>query len=418
MLRPLLLVALLLVAAGCLQQPGAEPTPTPPTITHAVTPTPPSPTPGDTNIDDADALVAANARFAMDAFQVLSAAASGENLVVSPYSISTALEMVYGGADGTTRADIAEALRLGSAEPTLDAQARALLLNLTTTDPNVTLRIGDSLWIDQGFASEINLSFPARVQHSYQAEAFFTDFADPQTVDDVNAWASNKTEGKIPKVIDAIADDEVMLLLNAVYFKGAWTERFNTTCTHDAPFTRDDGQQVTVSMMCGAKGHTYAQDASRTIVRMPYGDGRFAMYAILPQNGTKLDAFVASWDGDLTGVTGSPAILQMPRLKLATKTLDLEPSLTDLGMGLAFSDQADFTRIAQNLYLSRVIHDAILEVDEEGTVAAAVTTIGVGVTSYTPPLNVTLDRPFLLVIKDDASGTLLFTAKVHDPSVA
>lgn len=423
MMRALAVVAVLLLA-GCLQadtEPGptddrATPTARSPTGT---TPTPPPRTPAP-DASEAGDLVDANTRFAIDLFRALSQERPGENLVVSPYSISTALQMLLGGANGTTHRAMAGALRLGDALDTLDPSAAALLANLTTSDPNVTLRIGNSLWVDRAFGPEVDPAFPARIEESYQGELHTRDFADPETVGDINAWASDKTEGKIDKVLDRISPSEILFLMNAVYFKGSWRSEFNESCTHDAPFHTDAGAQVVVDMMCGApeRSHAYTDSPERAIARLPYGDGRFAMYLVLPPEGTPLDAFVGTWDGVVaSGSYSTNVVVEMPRLRLTTSQLDLEPALTRMGMGEAFTDRADLSRIAPGLAVSRVTHDAVMEVDEKGTVAAAVTVVGVEVTSLPPPPeHLVFDRPFLVVIHDDDTGSILFLAKVNEPA--
>lgn len=395
----------LLLTAGCLT-PGDEP----PAPTTPSSPTTPPPTG-----DPAD-LAAANKAFALDAFRAL--AEPGQNLFLSPYSISTALQMVYGGARGATRDAMREALRLGASDATLDADAAALLAALAEDDPNATLEIGNSLWIDRDFAPEANPAFAQRARDAFDADLFERDFAAPGTPGEMNAWASDRTHGKVPKVVERLDPDEVMILMNAVYFKGAWTKAFNASCTQDARFTRSDGSTVTVPMMCGGEGHAYDRDEARTLVRLPYGDGRMAMYVVLPEGGATVDHLLATWDGDVSRATNPKVILEMPRFKLATTSLDLQPALTDLGMGIAFTDRADFTGIAPNLLLTRATHDAVLEVDEQGTVAAAVTTIGVGTTSIDPnaPVRIRVDRPFLLAIHDGETDTFLFLGKVEDPT--
>lgn len=435
----LVLVAALLLAPGCLSDDDAAdggPTPSttaPPTgttpgtaPTPAATPTPTNPAGGGSG---ATTLLASHERFAIDLLRILNDETPGENLVVSPYSIATALQMMVGGADGSTRPAMRDALRLGSVDATMDEEARDLLTQLTTSVPNVTLRIGNSLWIDQAFAPNVNDSFSKRIGSFYEGESRVEDFRDPATVDAVNEWASEATDGAIPKVLDELAEDEVMILLNAVLFEGAWTQRFSPECTYDGEFHKEDGTTETVDMMClPASGsmvgrREMAEDERGITIRLPYGErfGPFAMYVMLPTNGTDLDAFTASWNGSVPASERMrpDAELHMPRVAIRTSSLDLEPALTGMGMGVAFTDQANFDRIARNLYISRVIHDALLEVDENGTRAAAVTTVVSGVTSMPPPPTVVvLDRPFLVAIRDDDTGALLFVAKVHEPGGA
>ncbi|HEX2023030.1 MAG TPA: serpin family protein, partial [Candidatus Thermoplasmatota archaeon] len=368
-------------------------------------------------------LAEANARFALRLARALAEEDPDANLLASPFSVSAALAMAYEAATNETRVAMARALGVETmTDEAFSASWRALHANLSDRR-NVTLDVANAFWLDDAFAPRVKPGFAQRLAEYHRSEAIGADFRDPATVDRVNAWASEKTRGKIPEILDEIEPDEIAFLMNAVYFNGSWAREFNATCTRDAPFTRADGSTVTVRMMCGApeKTHTYAKAPNATVVRAPYADDRLAMYAILPDAGATPDGLLAAWSGAtladaLDAARRDPAILEMPRLDLKTR-YDLRQALSALGMGIAFTDAASFERMAEGLYLSRVTHDALLVVDERGTVAAAVTNVGVGVTSAPPPpLRVVVDRPYLLAIRDDATGAILFLGKVVDPT--
>lgn len=410
---PLLFAIVLL--AGCLNV-GGPPAPSTTTTPPATSTTPLPPGPANAT------LVEANTRFAVALVQELRREDPDGNLVVSPFSVSTALAMLYAGANGTTRAAMAASLGFDPKDDeAFHASYRDLLGNVTRENANRTLAIGDSLWIDQAYGPHVDPAFVRTVQSMYAGELGVRDFRSPDAARDINAWASNATRGKIPKVLDAVDPSEVLFLLNAVYFNGTWVAPFNATCTHKADFARADGSRVQVDMMCGAQKEAfrYANDADGTVVLLPYRGFDTAMYVVLPPAGQSLDAFVAGLDGAalarrLDAANERDVELQMPKLALKTH-VELHDALDRLGMGVLFAGP-DLSGIGPGLAVSRVLHDAVLEVDERGTVAAAVTTIGVVTSLPPPPLKLTVDRPYMLVLRDLPTGSVLFVALVADPT--
>lgn len=399
--------------SGCMTGgPTSTTGPTPSTTTSATTAT-------TGTFEGNPDLVAANTQFAVDLFRVVSLAEKGRNVFISPFSVSTALAMAYEGANGTTRRAMGETLGFSDAED-FGAEYGMLLASVTSPRAEVALEVGNSMWIDEAFEPFVRPEYRKDVVRDFDAEAQVLDFKDPAAPDAINAWASAETHGKVPKVLDSIAPDEVMFLVNAVYFKGDWAAPFNKTCTHKAPFARTDGSIVQADMMCGADmaNVTHHIGADFSAARLPYAGHDVAMYVLLPPPGTTLAVFASRFDGPsldaaLDKVESRGADVRIPRFTLKTH-LELESVLARLGMGVAFSDKADFSRIAGNLYLSRVLHDAVVEVDEEGTVAAAVTTVGVGIVSLPPRIDA--DRPFIVVIRDEATRSVLFMGAVEDPT--
>lgn len=348
-------------------------------------------------------LVDANTAFATQVLAALRAAHPADNVFVSPLSISVALAMALDGANGATRDAMASTLGVNASDPVaLNSAYRALLAKLATNQGNVTLSIANSLWLDDAFAPHVQPGFKKDIVEAFASEGFEKDFADPATIDAINQWASDKTRGKIPTVLSEFSDGEVMVLMNAVYFQGEWTDAFVETCTRSANFTRADGERVRVTMMCGAKAEAWSSGGATTL-RLPYVGDRIAMYVALDGEASfdRTDSFTAN--------------VELPRFDLKTHE-DLVPTLEKLGMGIAFTNDADFGRIAPGVLLQRVMHDAVLQVNETGTVAAAVTTVTYGLNARVQTPTITIDRPFHVVIRDDETRSILFEGFVVDPT--
>jgi len=350
----------------------------------------------------------------------------GPNVFLSPLSASMALGMVLNGADGETF----EAMRAtlgwaGMSQDEINQAYRDLLALLVDLDPATRLLTANSTWAREGvpFLPE----FFEAVKEWFDAEARELDFADPASLDAINAWAAEKTDGRIPKVLDEIDPDHILFLLNAVYFKGDWTNRFDRDETGPAPFTLSDGQEVEVERMNASipAGFRWLSGGVR-VGELPYGGQAFVMNLVLPPEDGSLDDLLAGLDGATwaewtSGFPEDYADAQeiqvgLPRLEL-TWSRELNDVLSAMGMGIAFQPQAaDFSRLIPpppNVYLDFVKQDTFLRVDEEGTEAAAVTTVGMMPTSAPPSL--ILDRPFLLVIRERLSGTILFMGAIGDP---
>jgi serine protease inhibitor len=350
------------------------------------------------------------------------------NVFLSPLSASMALGMILNGADGETF----EAMRstLGWEDMTQDQinQAyRDLMELLLDLDPSVELLVANSTWAREGlpFLPE----FFQAVQEWFDAEARELDFEDPAAVDAINAWAEEKTNGRIPEVLEQIEPHQILFLLNAVYFKGDWTSQFDRGETGPADFTLADGSQVQVQRMNGKLPVGVRQlPGGGQVGELPYGGQAFVMNVVLPPPDGSLEDLLADLDAATWAewTVGFPQDyadareiqVGLPRLEL-TYSKELNDVLSDMGMGIAFEPhEADFSRLIelsppQNAYLDFVKQDTFLRVDEEGTEAAAVTTVGVGIVSMPPSLIV--DRPYLLVIRERLSGSILFMGAIGDP---
>ncbi|HEU4629348.1 MAG TPA: serpin family protein [Gemmatimonadaceae bacterium] len=366
--------------------------------------------------------VAVGNDFSVALFREVNARKAGENVFISPFSAAAALGMALNGANGATFDAMRTTLGFEALElQAIDEAYHGLTTLLLSLDPSVTLGIANAIFHDQHLVAEP--AFLAASRDYFDAEVQGLDFADaPASLATINHWASEKTQGRIPKVLDELDDDEMMFLLNALYFKGAWRSRFDPARTQPAPFRLDGGGEIEVPMM--ARSQTamrlgYVDGAQ--VLELPYGNGAFAMTVVLPPEGTPVDAFVATltpaaWDALLAGLHDTEGDVWLPRFKLSYHD-EWTDVLTAMGMGVAFDpNAADFSRLSSTdrLYLTRVLQDAVVEVNEEGTEAAAVTTVGVGLTSAPPGFRA--DRPFVFAIRERLSGTILFVGKVVRPS--
>ncbi len=372
--------------------------------------------------DGERAAIASSNRFAFDLFKSINTRFGDNNLFISPLSASFALGMTMNGASGETFEGMRTALRIEETNPSrINAAYRDLVALLLDLDSSVDMRIGNAIWYRQGFP--FHQAFFDTVSHYFNARVAGLDFGNVGTVDRINAWVDTATAGKIPKVIDNITTDLVMLLMNAIYFKGSWRSQFDPAQTHDAPFTLDGGGTHQSRMMHLSDVVAISTAENVVAVDLPYGRAAFTMTAILPPSGTDVDAFVATldeakWEAILDGLRHGRADVYLPKFQMKWKDR-LNADLIGMGMGRAFCEGcADFTRMSPaDLFISFVQQNTFVNVNEEGTEAAAVTTVGIETTSAGPPPVVRFDRPFVFVIRERLSGTILFMGKVAVPTV-
>jgi serine protease inhibitor len=370
----------------------------------------------------ADALAAANLDFAFRLRTAVSGSAAPTNLLLSPLSVSIALAMVFNGAHGATRQAMAAAMDLRAMTTVaLNSANATLLAGLAARDPNVDLEIADSLWQRQDLT--LLPAFVAAVGKAYGATPTRLNFASPQAPATINAWVNQHTHGLIPRIVKQIPPEMVLYLVNALYFKGPWSTPFDPHATKPGSFTLQDGSTAQVPMMAHTGYYSYTKQSGYEAIRLPYASGQFSMYIFLPAASTTLAAFLSgltasSWAATLKGLTGQHGSIAMPRFSV-NYTTSLNAALQSLGMGVAFDpNKADFSNMAkgQKLFISDVRHATVMQVDEKGTKAAAVTSIGVGATAVMrDTFSMTVNRPFFCAIRDETSGTLLFLGTVVDP---
>jgi serpin B len=372
-------------------------------------------------------IVAANTNFGIRLLKEMRREQGAGNIFISPLSVSIALAMTYNGANSSTREAMGRVLGLDEmSDDAVNVGYQQLIESLLSVDKDVSLSIGDSVWVRSTLAPAVNTDFTDTLSRYYRSSIYSRPF-DSSTVEEVNSWVSRETNGKISKLLDNIGPDNVMFLINALYFKGAWVNEFDAALTQQADFTVLDGSTVKVDMMRRDGGYSYFGDDVVQIARLPYGRDKIAMYVFLPAEDSSLESFAAGLTGDsldtyLGKLSNTELELQLPKLRLEYGKVDLRDALTILGMGVAFdSETADFGRIAdvrpERLYLAFVDHKAVIEVNEKGTEAAAATNAGMSLTSVPARTTFSVNRPYMFFIRDDRSGSILFSGSVTDPTV-
>lgn len=335
---------------------------------------------------------------------------------VSPLSLHIALGMLLNGADTQTKEEIQKTLRVSSDIATTNGIYKDLIDNLPLSDPKVKNTIANSVWYRNTF--KVEPSYLDNLKNYFNAAAYGENFDDLATVGKINKWASDNTNGKIPKVIDQINSDQVLFLMNALYFKGDWKTQFKAEDTRDADFTGTKGVK-SVKMMNMTSNMKYAKRGNYKAIELPYGDGNYVMTVLLPDKST--DETLASlstseWQQLNAALSEQKVIVGLPKFTLEYEA-DLKKVLTDMGINAAFTNNADLSKIASpagKLKVGMVKQNTYVGIDEKGTEAAAVTTIGVVVTSVPVYPEVVCNRPFLFVISEKQSNTILFTGKISN----
>jgi serpin B len=369
-------------------------------------------------------LIDASNQFGFALLRELREDKEAENLLLSPASITLALAMTFNGAAAETESAMAKAMSLqGMDKGTLNQAVLDLRQSLQNIDPKVELTIANSLWARQGVT--FKSSFLDVNRRYFGAQVSVLDFADPEAPQAMNRWVDSNTRGKIKKMVDNISPRTVMFLLNAIYFHGKWQKPFDKALTQEKPFHLANGEQKPVPMMAQVGRFAYLKGENFQMVSLPYGAGRISMVIALPDEGTTLSEWLTAldakqWKEWTSRLVLSDGELQLPRFKMDDDKV-LNDALKAMGMDVAFTpDRADFThmRDERDLFLEKVHHKAVVDVNEEGTEAAAVTSVQVGVTSVQqprPPFKMVVDRPFFFAIRDTRTGIVLFMGAVYEP---
>ena len=373
--------------------------------------------------EDLDTLVAGNTDFSLALYRALTGEA--ENLFYSPLSMSLALAMTYGGARGETATAMAEAMRFTLPSERLHPAFNALDLSLGNRggDPEeFELHIANATWGQQNY--EFLESYLELLAVNYGAAMRLLDFvsAPDESRQLINRWVEDQTNDRIQDLLPpmSITPMTVLVLTNAIYFNAEWRTQFPPENTSDGPFTRLDGTAVDVPMMRETMTVPYASGDGYQAIELPYLMDDFSMLILLPDAG-RYEAFeddltTEQLSGIIDGLSSEQMALTMPKFSF-TSEFSLNDALTALGMGIAFTGDADLSGMdgTRNLFISSVVHKAFVAVDEEGTEAAAATGVVVGRTSM-PTLEIRVDRPFIFAIRDRVTGSLLFMGRVLDPS--
>lgn len=368
-------------------------------------------------------LSASHNRFGFKLLKQIQEEEGNGNIVVSPSSVALALSMVYNGADEETKEAMAETLGIQGIDVNdVNRQSAALMSDLSNPDPKVEIAIANSIWGKEGLT--FNPNFLQANEQYYQAEIDYLDFSKPNAVNIINSWVNENTRGKIPTVLSPPLDPlAVMYLINAIYFNGTWTAEFDKELTQDRQFTFEDGSQKMHSMMEQYReDFMYFENDLFQAVDLPYGENkRLKMSVFLPKR--SLAEFAGqlnfdNWDLWMAEFRETEGTVILPRFKIEyEKTLN--GSLSSLGMEVVFNpSRANFTKIAPAIFISEVIHKTFIEVNEEGTEAAAVTAITMSegsVASDKKVFYMEINKPFFFAIHDDQTGEILFMGFVQEP---
>jgi len=357
---------------------------------------------------------------AFDLLRRLSDSAHGDNVVISPLSISALLAMLLEGSGGETAEAIAGVLHLDLQDED-NSGFGDLLRYLSHSVEDVELNVANAIWTTTGYP--LTDEFTKTMKDSFEAQVAEADLGSTEAAETIDSWVADKTNNRIEKMSDALGLPDpaaVAVLLNAVYFKGTWTNQFDPNRTQPGTFTLPDSTEVEVPMMSQQAEFETAQGSRFILVRLPYGTNeRFVMDILLPDADYTINDFVADLNPDMRAqaiddLSKGMIYLQLPKFELEYKaTAELDAVLQDLGMAIAYSPESDFTPMSpRDPWLSRVAHKTYIRVDEEGSEAAGVTG-GVMLESAPAPLEV--NRPFVLTIADTETNTILFMGVVTDP---
>ncbi len=368
-------------------------------------------------------LAAANTGFAFDLLKQITDAKPDANVFISPFSVSTVLQMVANGAAGDTRAEMQQVLKTAGLPPEALGPACQDLNRSLQAQTNVTLNLANAIWFQEGI--RLKPGFVATNSRFFRAELAPVDFKKPESAKTINDWADDSTHGKIKEVVRWPFDPLTRLILaNAIYFKGKWDRPFDKGATKSHAFHLSSGAEKQTPMMWQRGHFNYLEGDGFQAVRLPYAGGRLQMYLFLPGTDSRPAKLLAGLDSDkwrdkiLPGFSDREGTLALPRFRLEYDVL-LNEALKALGIRHAFED-ADFSAMAyERLFVSQVKQKSFVEVNEEGTEAAAVTTVAVRASAIMRPIKpfeMIVDRPFFFVIGDSQTQSVLFMGLMYDPA--
>ncbi len=363
-----------------------------------------------------------NNDFGFSLFNAVNNNSKGENIFISPFSISAALAMTLNGARDETNVEMTETLKYsGWNKDSLNTAFRDLLQLLPELDKKVKINNANSIWYRTGF--EVLPDFLSVNKNYFNAEVRDKDFSNPNSVIEINKWIEDKTEGKIIDVLKTLDHQTVMLLINAIYFKAQWKNEFDKKETKIEKFYLENGNQINVSMMHSSKMKLpFYQSSKFSMIDLPYSDSVYTMSILLPNINHGVDEIIndlniVNWENIQDKMFNTEIDVAIPKFKLEYKT-SLKSILPNLGMKLAFiHGVADFSGInsLKNLYIDDVIHQSFVEVDEAGTEAAAATVVIISNTSVGNEFYA--NRPFVFLIRDNKTKSILFIGKMMNPQI-
>jgi len=371
-------------------------------------------------------LIEAENIFGFELYQnVFTSETEYENIMVSPLSVSLALAMTYNGANGETKTAMEKTLKVYGLTPEdINTSYRDLVNSLKSLDPKVLLEIANAIFYRDDF--QVENEFVSINKNYYDAEVSALDFGSPNALKTINDWVANKTHDKIDKILDNISNDHIMFLINAIYFKGIWQSEFEKKNTAEKDFYLENGSTVKTNFMQQENSVLYSSNEIFQAVQLPYGQGNYTMNIFLPQAGKSLQDITENlnkenWKNWNKNFVETNVDIELPKFKFEYE-LTMNQVLTDMGMGIAFTrGVADFTGINRggNLNIDYVKHKSFIEVNEEGTEAAAVTVVAIEFTSVggTTKVPFYVNRPFLFAITEKSTGAVLFMGTVRNPQL-
>lgn len=367
-------------------------------------------------------LIKANNNFAFDLYRQLNNQDKSSNIFISPISISTALTMGFQGAKGTTRDEMAAVLGYkGMDILSLNESYKNLLLYLKNEDSSVNFNISNSIWIKQG--ESIKQDFIEVNKKIFDTEIKNLDFSKDTAADEINKWIENATQGKIDKMVSSPIDPDVLMyIINAIYFKSDWSVPFDDKRTFSTVFHNGAGTDSQVNMMSRYGEAEYGSGEDYKAVKRPYGSRKISMYFILPSEKSNINSLISSmnqdkWNDIKSGISKKEELLvQIPKFKIEYGIKELQESLSALGMKQCFTKDADFSGIHDNIYISKVLHKAVIQLDEKGSEAAAATVVEIKLTAVEQTESFVADRPFMFIIADDTTGSILFEGTFSNAS--
>lgn len=368
---------------------------------------------------DQEYVLTANA-FSFKIFNELLKSDQSKNIFISPSNIFSAISIIYQGALDPTKDSLEQTLEINEiTKDNLNKNNQDFLNIVKSTDPRVEISVTNSIWGKKDV--EFNQEFLATNQKYYQAKISTLDFTNPNAAATVNNWVKENTKGKITQIVNSpLPKNAVIYLINTVYFKGAWTKEFDSKLTKNQDFTLANKSKKKTPMMEQKGNFKYLENDLFQAVDLPYGkDGRFSMYVLLPKKDLKQvtsTMSAQSWSEWMDGFYEREGVIILPKFKVEYDK-ELKNSLTSLGMSSAFGKNANFDNIAKDLFISSVKHKAYIDVSEEGTETAGVTSVEAGITSTVPQdsFSMKVDKPFFFAIRDNRLETILFMGIINDP---
>ena len=364
----------------------------------------------------------ANNQFGFELFNNIFNPDRGQNVFISPTSIAIALAMTYNGAEGETQKAMASTLHLDKLSlQEINLNYQKLQQNWQETDSPVQLSLANSLWAKEGVP--FKHKFLKNNREYYSAQITNLNFSNPEATKIINSWVKEATQGKIRRIIDRLNPDNILLLINAIYFKGNWANQFDKSLTTSRSFHLSENFSKPHPFMSQTGRYRYYENDLFQAVSLPYEGDRLSMYIFLPNEESDLATFsqqlnLQNWQQWMKQFSPTEGEIKIPRFKLKYDVV-LNPALTALGMDIVFAEnRADFSKMtSESVLIDRIKHKTFVEVNEEGTEAAGVTSVGITTTSVdlAKPFEMIVDRPFFCAIGDDLTGTILFMGSILNP---